>query len=139
MSNTYFTDRDLGKKFPQILVDAGLTVERHGDLFPPDGPDEQWLEYRGKDGRIAITHNQRIRYTPNELAAVVSYRVALLVVIGNAPFPDLARHFVNSMRRIEALVDAHEPPYIAKVYRAAPADVARNATAVGSVSLWYPA
>jgi hypothetical protein len=139
VSNTYFTDRDLGKKFPQILVDAGLAVERHGDLFSPDGSDEQWLEYCGKNGRIAVTHNQRIRYTPNELAAVVRYRVALLVVIGHAPFPELARHFVNSIRRIETFVDAHEPPFIAKVYRAAPADVARNATAAGSVSLWYPA
>ena len=139
MSRTYFTDRDLGKKFPQILVDAGLAVERHGDLFPPDGPDEQWLEYCGKNGRIAITHNQRIRYTPNELAAVVRYRVALLVVIGQAPFPELARNFVNSIQRIERFVDTHKPPYIAKVYRAAPADFARNATAAGSVSLWYPA
>ncbi len=139
MNLIYFTDRDLGKKFPQILVDAGLAVERHGDLFPPDGPDEQWLEYCGRNGRIAITHNQRIRYTPNELAAVVRYRVALLVVIGQAPFPELARHFVNSLRRIEAFVDVHEPPYIAKVYRAAPTDIARNATVAGSVSLWYPA
>jgi len=24
-------------------------------FFPPDGPDEQWLEYCGKNGRIAIT------------------------------------------------------------------------------------
>lgn len=139
MSRIYFTDRDLGKKFPQILSDAGLKVERHGDLFPPDGSDEQWLEHCGRNGRIAITHNQRIRYTPNELAAVVRYRVALLVVIGQTPFPELAHNFVNSIRRIERFVDMHEPPYIAKVYRAAPIDLARNATAAGSVSLWYPA
>jgi hypothetical protein len=139
VSTTYFTDRDLGKKFPQILIDAGLAVERHGDLFPPDGPDEQWLEYCGRNGRIAITHNQRIRYTPNELAAIVRYRVALLVVIGHAPFPELARHFVNSIRRIETFVDVHEPPYIAKVYRAAAFETAKKPTAAGSVSLWYPA
>lgn len=139
MSRIYFTDRDLGKKFPQILVDAGLAVERHCDLFPPDGPDEQWLEHCGKHGRIAITHNERIRYTPNELSAVVRYRVALLVVIGHAPFPQLARHFVNSLRRVETFVETYEPPYIAKVYRASPADLAKNSTASGSVSLWYPA
>jgi|GEM_PF-5588299 len=37
-------------------------------------------------------HNQRIRYTPNELAAFVRYRVPLLVVIGQAPFPELAHN-----------------------------------------------
>ena len=42
MSRVWFTDRDLGKQFPRILADAGIVVERHGDLFPPDGSDEQW-------------------------------------------------------------------------------------------------
>jgi len=133
VSLVYFTDRDLGKKFPAILAAAGLLVERHDDLFPPDGSDEQWLEYCGRNERIAITHNQRIRYTPNELAAVVRYRVALLVVIGHAPFPELAHNFVNTISRIEAFVATRKPPYIAKVYRAA------RAEAMGGISLWYPA
>lgn len=132
MSRTFFTDRDLGKKFPAILAAAGLIVERHDDLFPPDGSDEQWLEYCGRKDRVAITHNQRIRYTPNELAAVLRHRVALLVVIGHAPFPELAHNFVNTLPRIEAFVDIHEPPYIAKVYRAA------RGEAAGSIALWYP-
>ncbi|MGB8338255.1 MAG: hypothetical protein WCD07_05800 [Burkholderiales bacterium] len=44
MSLVFFTDRDLGKNFPKALAAAGLTVERHCDLFPENGPDEQWLE-----------------------------------------------------------------------------------------------
>jgi hypothetical protein len=36
----YFTDRDLGKRFPKILRSSGLTVERHGDHFAPDTADE---------------------------------------------------------------------------------------------------
>ncbi len=139
MSLTYFTDRDLGRKFPAILAAAGLAVERHDQLFPPDGSDEQWLAYCGSHDRIAITHNLRIRYTPNELAAVIWHRVALLVVIGHGPIADLATNFVNTIVRIEAFVDAHQPPYIAKVYRAAPVDTVKNATVAGSVSLWYPA
>lgn len=133
MSRVYFTDRDLGKKFPSILSAAGLIVERHDDLFPPDGSDEQWLEYCGTNDRIAITHNQRIRYTPNELAAVIRHRVVLLVVIGHAPFPELAHNFVRTLPRIEAFMESRKPPYIAKVYRAAREDAA------GSIALWYPA
>ena len=45
MNRVYFTDRDLGKQFPRILAEAGVAVERHADLFPPDASDEQWLEY----------------------------------------------------------------------------------------------
>lgn len=36
------------------------------------------------------THDGRIRYKPNELAAVVEHRVALLVMIGHAPYAKLA-------------------------------------------------
>jgi hypothetical protein len=114
-------------------------VERHRDLFEPDGSDEQWLEYCGKNQRIAISHNLRIRYTPNELAAVVRHGVALLIVIGDARLADLASNFVNSMQRIEAFVAKHKPPYIAKVYRASPKDLALNPMAKGTISLWYPA
>lgn len=138
MSRSYFTDRDLGKRFPAILVAAGLTVEKHSDLFPPQGPDEQWLEYCGSYGRIAITHNQRIRYVPNELAAVMQHQVALLVIIGNAPYPDLAHNFVNTIGRIETFLDKHTPPFIAKIYRPSPPERTRTPDTAGTISLWYP-
>ena len=130
MSPAFFTDRDLGKRFPEILEAAGLSVERHCDLFPPDGSDEQWLEYVGRRGLVAITHDGRIRYKPNELAAVRRHGVALLVVIGKAPIPVLAQSFVATMPRIEAFLARHTSPFIAKVYRAS--------VGPGSVSLWYP-
>lgn len=139
MSRVYFTDRDLGKHFPDILTSAGLTVERHHELFPADGTDEQWLEHCGKNDRIAISHNQRIRYTPNELAAVIRHSVALLIVIGKVPLPDLGYNFVASLARIEAFLDRHEPPYIAKVYRPSAGAVLKcNPMMPGTISLWYP-
>ena len=138
MSLVFFTDRDLGKRFPDILVSAGLTVERHQDLFPHDCPDEQWLQYVGENSRVAITHDGRIRYKPNELAAVQRHRVGLLVVVGKAPFPLLALHFVDTMPMISTFLAQHEAPFIAKVYRPSRSDVAKDPNAPGSVSLWYP-
>jgi hypothetical protein len=135
----FFTDRDLGKRFPDTLAAAGLAVERHHDFFAPDGSDEQWLEFVGKNGRIALTHNERIRYTPNELAAVVRHSVRLLVIVGKLPLPALATNFVSTLAKIDAFIAIHEPPYIAKIYRATPADLARNPRAPGTIALWYPA
>ena len=134
MNRVYFTDRDLGKQFPRILAEAGVAVERHADLFPPDGSDEQWLEYCGASGRVAISHNSRIRYVPNELAAVKRFQVALLIVVGKVPVAELARNFVRTLDRIESLLDERRPPFIAKVYRPA----AQSAAAAGSVEVWYP-
>jgi hypothetical protein len=137
LSRVYFTDRDLGKRFAEILRSNGLTVERHADHFASDAPDEVWLEGVGKRRWIALTHDRRIRYKPNEREAVMRHRVALLVIVGAAPFQDLAQAFVATLPRIEQFLVNHKPPFIAKVYRPAPAESARGATA-GRVELWYP-
>ena len=134
----FFTDRDLGTRFPEILTASGLEVRRHRDHFPPDCPDEVWLEAVGREQWIAVSHDARIRYKPNELAAVVRHRVRLLVVIGKAPFPQLAKHFVATAPKIAEFVMQHSAPWIAKVYRPTATELARNQDAPGSVSLWYP-
>lgn len=138
MSRIWFTDRDLGKQFPRILADAGIAVERHGDLFPPNGSDEQWLAHCGSQGRVAITHNSRIRYVPNELAAVVRFKVSLMVVAGKVPTAELARNFVRTLHRVEAMIDANAPPVILKVYRVAASELERAADALGRVEVWFP-
>lgn len=116
---------------------AGLSVERHQDHFAPDATDEEWLEAVGKKGWIAVTHDQRIRYKPNERDAVILHRVGLFVVIGKAPYAELARAFVGSFKRIEAFLSAQAPPFIARVYRPSPSEIA-GGTAAGRVELWYP-
>src|SRR5262249_29524490 len=137
-SLVFFTDRDLGTRFPDILAAAGLTVARHRDHFRPDCPDTEWLQAVGEKAWIAITHDSRIRYKPNELAAVVRNDVRLLVVCGKAPFPQLAHHFVATAPRVARFVEGREAPWIAKVYRPTPGELKEKADAPGSVALWYP-
>ena len=137
MTFVYFTDRDLGKRFPEILTSGGLTVERHADQFAPDTADEVWLEAVGKRG-FALTHDRRIRYKANERDAVMRHGVALLVIVGAAPFADLAGAFVTTLPRIERFLARHKPPFIAKVYRPSPAETERLGAAPGHVELWYP-
>lgn len=134
----FFTDRDLGKKFPEILRGAGLKVERHADHFRHDTPDAEWLQEIGKRQWIAITHDGRIRYKPNELQTVMQHDVALLVVVGHAPYPELARAFIATQPRILSFLRRHEPPYIAKVYRPSPGDLASDSAAMGRIELWHP-
>ncbi|MBK6471142.1 MAG: hypothetical protein IPF94_10470 [Betaproteobacteria bacterium] len=138
MSRVFFTDRDLGKQFPRILAEAGIVVERHGDLFQPDGSDEQWLEHCGTNGRIAVSHNSRIRYVPNELEAVKRFKVPLLILVGQATTTELAHNLVRTLPRVEAFLDGRSPPFIGKVYRATPAELAKSAVAPGRVELWFP-
>jgi hypothetical protein len=138
LSFVYFTDRDLGKQFPAILQSHGLTVERHADHFAADTADEVWLDEIGRRGWIALTHDRRIRYKPNERDAVMRHSVALLVIIGTAPYRDLANSFVATLSHIEYFLSHHKAPFIAKVYRPSSAELARHSTTPGRVELWYP-
>jgi hypothetical protein len=138
LSLVFFTDRDLGNVFPTTLAASGLTVERHAAHFPPDCPDEDWLGVVGSRGWVVVTRDTRIRYKPNELAAVVRNRVSLLVVVGKASHAELAANFVRTAPRIQSFLGTRSPPLIAKVYRARPSELARDPHAPGSVSLWYP-
>ncbi len=134
----FFTDRDLGLQFPDILRAAGLRVERHADHFAPDCPDEEWLEAVGGRGWVAVTHDARIRHKPNELAAVTESHIGLLVVVGKVPHAELARSFVATSRRILRFLASHERPFIAKVYRPSPHELARNPNAPGRIELSWP-
>lgn len=138
MTVTYFTDRDLGKQFADVLRAAGLAVERHADHFAPDTADAVWLEAVGRHGWVALTHDRRIRYKRNERDAVMRHGVALLVIVGAAPFADLARAFVATRPRIERFLKQNTPPFIAKVYRPSPADTRPTGPPPGRVELWYP-
>lgn len=138
MSVVFFTDRDLGLQFPAILTAGGLTVERHADHFAPDCPDSKWLADVAGKGWVALTHDKRIRYKPNELAAVVEHKAALLVVVGDAPFAELAKAFVATSPDVLKFIAEHEAPYIAKVYRPSPATLSADPSATGRIELWYP-
>jgi hypothetical protein len=136
VSVVYFTDRDLGLQFPKILEDSGLAVERHRDHFAPDAHDQEWLAFVGRKHWVALTHNSRIRYTPNEKEAVISHGVRLVVIVGQVPYPELAKSFVATRSRIEAFLEKHEAPFIANVYRASPPELEKNPSAPGHIVLW---
>jgi hypothetical protein len=138
LNPVFFTDRDLGKQFPAILRGAGLAVEAHASHFKDSTPDEEWLAEVGRRGWIAISHDRRIRYKPNELEAVMTHGVALVVVVGKDPFPELARSFAASVARVASFLDRHQPPFIAKFYRASTAELGRDPLTPGRIELWHP-
>lgn len=137
MSRVFFTDRDLGNRFPDILAASGIAVERHAAHFPPDCPDEEWLQQVGERGWVAVTHDSRIRYKLNERDAVIRHRVTLLVVVGKATNAVLAESFVAALPRISSFLERHDPPLIAKVHQQQPHG-GRGRPTRGSISLWYP-
>jgi hypothetical protein len=69
---------------------------------------------------------------------VIEARLALLIVIGAVPYAELAQNFVATRARIDAFVRRHTPPYVARIYRPTPAELARKQKPVGRVEYRLP-
>ncbi len=117
----FFTDRDLGKLIPTLLRSGGLSVRAYHEHFSsPETPDPTWIEFVGKQGWIAITHDRTIRYTPEAVDALMEAGTKTLVLIGKHPHPKLADSFLRALPQIKRLIKKHDEPFIAKVYTVNP-------------------
>ena len=132
----FFTDRDLGKLFPQILRNAGLNVERHDDYFSETTDDLVWLAEVARRGWFPITKNFRIRYQPAQRDTVMRAGAGLLVVIGQVPHQMLAENFVATFGKIDRFLKANRPPFIARIYRPAAELIQRGSRKSGRIELW---
>lgn len=127
----FFTDRDLGKRFPAILRQAGLRVEAYAEHFgeaPID--DASWLTEVGRRGWVVISHDRSQLLNRDERDAAMRARVRAFYVVGSAPFPELAAAFVDAIEEIRHILHRRQEPFLAKVYRATPAQRHRVRIAV---------
>jgi predicted nuclease of predicted toxin-antitoxin system len=92
---------------------AGANVEVHDDHFPSDATDEDWLRAVGAKGWIVLTKDRRIRYRPNEIAALKEAKVvAVVLVAGNLIGAEMADLFVKTLRKIERIAGSATPPAV---------------------------
>ena len=111
---TYFTDRDLGHQFPEILRKAGLTVVLYDERFPQNTPDTHWLREVGSLGYVALTHNWNIRYVTDERDMVMRAGVPLPVLAGGkVSLSELARNFIQTLPKIVYFLEKEPWPFIA--------------------------
>lgn len=135
----FFTDCDLGHRFPEILQASDLDVKKHDDVFPDvEGlKDVDWLSYVGERGWIAISHDKGISRKPNEINAVMRAEVRLFIVVGtNATFPELAENFVANKNKILQFATTHREPFIARIYRPTPEQKQKGSRKTGRIELW---
>jgi len=135
VSHTFFTDRDLGRQFPAELRRAGVVVEMHDDHFGPLTPDPVWLREVGRRGWVALSHDQKLRYRPQERDMAMRAGVPLFVLVGKATHSALAKNFVQTLPKVLRFLDENHRPFIARIYRPSPVAGVESGKA-GRVELW---
>lgn len=114
----FFADRNLGRVIWETLREAGIRIERHLDHFVHNSPDDEWLVEVGRRGWYVLTLDRKIRYRPNEKAAVLEAGVGLFILVGkNATHAELARNFVATRPRLYDFIETQQRPFIARIYR----------------------
>jgi len=114
----FFTDRDLGKRFPELLRDAGFRVVTHHDLFGEAAvADVEWLRLVGRRGFVVVSHDESQTRRRDEIEVLMAAGVRAFYVVGKAPLADLAQSFVAVRDQVVQLIRRRNEPFIAKVYR----------------------
>lgn len=115
----FYLDRSLGRhQVADALRAAGARVEVHDDQFDQDCPDQDWLAEVGRRRWVVLTKDERIAYRRLESLAVAESRVRMFVLVaGDLVGEQMAAAFVTALKSMERFTRAHDPPFIAKVYR----------------------
>jgi PIN like domain len=113
----FFSDRDLGRVFPALIVAAGVRIERHDDHFGPETPDEVWVPEVARRGWVAITRDARIRYSPLALSVLMNSRAQLYVLVGKLTTAQAAETFLKWRQKVTSTSLDESGAFIAKIRR----------------------
>jgi hypothetical protein len=115
-----------GELVTKALEEAGASVERLREHFPPGTADQEWLTEVGKRGWVVLTKDKRIRRRPAEVAAILNGNVrAFVLTSGNATGQAMAQTFVAALPAMRQFCRDFAPPFLATV------------SAAGRVKMFY--
>lgn len=139
--HTFFTDRDLGKRFPALLREAGFRVEAHAEHFPEASgadstSDEDWLPLVGRRGWVLLTHDKAMRYRSRERDAILEHGVRAFMLMGTRTLQEHAENFLRCTHLVERALRGHQDPFIAKLYHPTPRALERKRKPTGRVEIW---
>lgn len=125
----FFVDRCLGgKKVPEALRNAGITVEFHDDHFPKEATDTEWIPKVGEKGWIILTKDIQIGKRSLEKIAVANAGIKMFVLATkNMAGDDMATTFVKAIKSMQDFARNNSAPFIAKVYRDGRVEAWKNA------------
>jgi hypothetical protein len=117
-----FLDRSLGRyTVANALREAGATVitmaEVYGERVGQGLPDTEWLRDAGARNWVVLLKDDKIRYRPAELDALMAARVrAFCLPNGNLKGAVMAERYVQWLPAILATAAVQPGPYIFGVY-----------------------
>ncbi len=110
----FFIDRSLGRHVgPAALRSAGWLLRTHFEVFgerDEEVDDVEWLEMCGAEALPVLSKDRRLRYRPEEIAAIRRHRVrAFVLTRGGLRAADQVSRLEDNRMAIEAACGAPGP------------------------------
>lgn len=104
MDIEFFVDAGLSQKMVEGLRALGFSNVIHiHEKFPVGTPDEEWLEYVGKNKLVVITRDKMIRKNPKEKAALIKYGIVAFYLGGDKlSIKEISTQLINAWDKMEA-------------------------------------
>jgi len=95
-------------------LDAGESVIPFQEMFARSTADEVWLRKAGAAGLVIITKDDRLRFRPNERAALIDANTAVFTVASGTG-SSMAATLVQGLPTMRRVLRGQKPPLVGRV------------------------
>jgi len=112
----FLLDENLSGKVAKALHDLGEDVHHVTEFLDEGAKDEEVLKYAGNHHYFIITRDERIRYKPNEKAAIREHGVGVFLLAGKKKTAlELARQLIWNWPKIVECAQKTRKPFIRRI------------------------
>jgi len=114
----FLIDENLSVKIARSLRSIDQDVHHVTEVLSQGAPDTEVLEFAGDNDYVLITKDNRIRYKPNEKAALRKHKVGVFLLGGkNVGFFETYQQLIRNWNKILECAASTERPFVRRVRR----------------------
>jgi len=112
----FLIDENISKKVALALRALDEDVHHVTELLHEGAKDEDVLRFAGENDMYIITRDERIRYKPNEKAAIRDHGMGVFLLAGkNKSALELARQLIWNWEKIKGCAQQTHRPFIRRI------------------------
>jgi predicted nuclease of predicted toxin-antitoxin system len=112
----FLIDENLSVKIARSLRDIDQDVQHVTEVLSEGAPDTEVLEFAGDNDYFLITKDNRIRYKPNEKAALRKHKVGVFLLGGkNVNFFETYQQLIRNWDKVLECARTTQRPFVRRI------------------------
>ncbi len=112
----FLIDENLSVKIARSLRDIDQDVHHITEVLSEGAPDTEVLKFAGDNDFFLITKDNRIRYKPNERAALRKHKVGVFLLGGkNVNFLETYQQLIRNWDKVLECASSTQRPFVRRI------------------------